>query len=464
MLSLRFIFMIFFTPTAMFMGVTKPFAGLCMLIFLYYFRPEVWGAPEWFRPIQFITLAVTVGWLLNIRTFKCPPVMVLALLTLAAALLTVFSPGAHQETVIDGVSVLYKLILVMFLTVQFVDTPGKLNAILWINVIGMIWNLKTIIVSGGDGLDRVNVGVGQGGGANYLAMILVMHLPFLLLKAQKAPRKERLLALALIPLYALSLVFTGSRGGILAMVLVMIFMVLRSTHRVAGLGLVGAVALIVAVSLPQAQWDRFKQGFGASEAGELDGSAEIRLTLWKAGMKMFGESMLMGKGYLNYSLLSPRYSGIAAGRTAQVYIEGKQQRGFMAHSTWVQSLAEGGLLKSIPFFAMFLAGLWGPQRVLRMRLPPALRHDFKVYATSVQGMIIAFMVCATFGNYIQMDFLWWYMGIAGAIPIVARRAILADEAARRMERDEAEPASGPPPGPSRRSPPPRLPARPARAP
>ena len=423
-MSLRFVFMAFFTPTAMFMGVARPFVGLLMLVFLYYFRPEVWGAPDWFRPIQFITLSVTAGWFMSVRTFKMPTIMVAAALTILAIVGSAFSPAANREAALAGASVLAKIVLVMFLTVQLVDSPKRINQLLWINVVGMIWNLKTILVSSMESLERVNVGVGQGGGANYLAMVLVMQLPFLAMKTQYARGRERIFAFILAPVYVLCLVKTGSRSGLLALAVVVALIILRSRQRLVGVALSTILVGIVLIFLPPAQWARLKQGLGIGDV-QRDGAAEARIALWGAGLKMFRENPIVGKGYSNFQRLSPRYAGIAAGRSAQAYRMGKKgQRGFVAHSTWLQTLAEGGLMTALPFFGMFLIGLFALQRTLKLNLPPPYRRQFKVYVTSIQGMMLAYMVCGTFGSYIHMDFLWWYLGLAGATPLVARRVLV----------------------------------------
>jgi hypothetical protein len=88
---------------------------------------------------------------------------------------------------------------------------------------------------------------------------------------------------------------------------------------------------------------------------------------------------------------------------------------------------------AIPFFSMLIVGLFSTQRVLSMRLPEPYQLHFHCYVTGVQGMIIAFCICATFGSYIHMDFLWWYLGTAGALPLVARRIRNLDVAQRRAE-------------------------------
>ena len=62
MLSLRFIAMLMYTPLACGVAIWRPLWGLNMLVAMYYFRPEIWNQPNWFRPVLYLTASVTVGW------------------------------------------------------------------------------------------------------------------------------------------------------------------------------------------------------------------------------------------------------------------------------------------------------------------------------------------------------------------------------------------------------------------
>ena len=101
-----------------------------------------------------------------------------------AFLIAAFFARTSRDYSFQAIDSIAKLIWVTFLTVQLVDTRKKLEIFLWVNIAGMVWNIKTIlwegITSGGE--IRVDAGVAQGGGANYLAMILNMFVPFLFMK------------------------------------------------------------------------------------------------------------------------------------------------------------------------------------------------------------------------------------------------------------------------------------------
>lgn len=415
------------TPAACLLGVFRPFWGLLCLVFLYYFRPDIWEAPDWFRPLMWITVSVAVGWALQVRTFRTHLLLAFSVAVLIGHLISALNAVASVEDSLNLVNVLAKLIIVQFLTMQLVDTPRKLNVFLWMNILGMVWNIKTILYLGfiGGGVTedlRVDVGVGQGGGANYLAMILVMMLPFLFMKFQTGRARERTVSLVLIPLVLLCIVLTGSRAGYLAMGLTVLVMTLLTNRKVLGLLTAGIAAVVLLLAMPSAQWDRLQKGIGPEE--QRDFAAQSRVLLWEAALEMWSDHSMLGVGPDNFSLLSPRYAGFYAGRNMETYTPGVARSGFVAHSTWLQTLAEGGLLSAIPFLLLFPAAmlyLWRCRRMARSDPDGSL---IATHATAMMGMWVAFIVGSSFGSHIKLDFLWWYMGCVSALDLMVQRRSL----------------------------------------
>lgn len=431
-MSLRFLFMLMYTPAACVVSIWRPFYGLLMLVFLYYFRPDIWNAPSWFRPILFITIACLIGWAVHVRKFRFHPIMAVSIGCLLGALASALFANADREVALEGTWVLTKLMIVQFLTLQLVDTPRKINQFLWANVAGMLWNLKTIIVvgAGGGDLERVNVAVGQGGGANYLALVLIMMMPFFAMRFQFGTKREKSFIFLLFPFYVVGAVFTGSRGGIVQMAAVMSYLILKSRKKLVGFATAGVCAVLVLMFLPETQWDRLKQGFAPAE--QRDFAAQSRVLLWRAGWTMFREDPVFGKGMDNYPILSPQYAGFYAGRSPRKYTPGSTGSGFVAHSTWFQGLGEGGLVMCIPLFALFPMAFYFLGRSRRVPLAPKLRQEFYVVSVAMSGLWIAFCVASTFGSLMKIDFLWWYMGLTAAIHLTAME-IQAGVAAKKKE-------------------------------
>ncbi len=427
--SLRLAVMMVYVPVAIGIGLWRPFWGLVMLMAMYYFRPSIWGQPTWWAPVEWITIAVIIGWLLRERNFRFSLHAALGILLLLAMVLSSLFAVDSPDLSFDATVTVMKLVVYLVLFLNLVRTAKEVNAFLWMNVIGMLWNVKTVLVIGffGGGLTsdtRVDVPVGQGGGANYLAMIFVMGLPLFYFKFLNGTRRERLLSLLFTPAWLLCVVVTGSRGGFLALVIVALYLVLLSNRKVLGfLTIVAIMGFFLAV-VPEEKLQRFTstltaaagRGGDSEAAGEdLGFAAESRVLLWKAGLQMFREYPIAGIGHDNFQWVSPQYTGFYLGDTPQPYQPGVRLPGFVAHSTWVQTLAEGGLIAAVPFFSMFLAAFVLLRRIRALPLPPESRRRALVQSRIIEGALLAFVVCSTFGSHIKIDPLWWYFGVIGAL-------------------------------------------------
>jgi O-antigen ligase len=433
-MSIRLIFMLLISPVICGVALWKPFIGLCGLVFMYYFRPDVWNPPGWYRPQLWYTIAVGIGWIAHLKNVRFPPLMMLGLLVVtlsyATAPFAVAEPDVAERTSL----IVLKLATVMLFTVNLVDTPQKLHWFLWANIAGMIYNLKAIFEHGFSGglEDRVDVAVGQGGGANYLAMILTMSLPFLYMRVLNAKGFERLFAIALTPMYLFAVVLTGSRAGFLSLGAVCFYMMLRSNKKALGFALGGVLAVMFVILIPSTFVDRFKEGFGIE--GQRDRSAQSRLMLWEAAGRMWKEHPIKGVGIENFQVLSPIYSGFFAGRGEIRYEPGMTGRGYVAHNTWLQMLAEGGLLISIPFFMMFVVVYMITRKVRRAPFPDPLQRTLAQHAVTFEGMFIAFIVSSTFGSHFKIDFMWWHFGAVAALGILSDRRVQAAAGQRRAEK------------------------------
>jgi putative inorganic carbon (hco3(-)) transporter len=418
-MRLRLTLMLVLSPLLCLVALSKPFIGLQSLVVMYYFRPEVWLAPTWFRPQLWLTAAVGIGWLTQVRRIKFPALMKLAAFITFMGFVNALLFAGDSGTAMTAANVILKLVIVMLFTINLVDTPERMHWFLWANVWGMIYNLKAIILSGSGEDDRVDVGVGQGGGSNYNAMILTMTLPFLYMRVLNAKGRERIGAMFLSALYVMGVVRTGSRGGFLSLAAVVLYMLFKSNRKVIGAIVLALMMLLFAFMLPQSSLDRFKQGVGVE--GERDESAQDRLKLWGAAIQMFNDSPMFGVGLDNYQQLSPRYIGKFAGSSHTEWAPGRKGRGFVTHSTWFQTLAEGGLVIAVPFFLMFFVAAFALMKVRGLPMGEPDRSRMREQALVLQGTFVAFIVSSSFGSHFKIDCMWWYFGAVAALKLIAEQ-------------------------------------------
>ncbi|MEZ6194479.1 MAG: O-antigen ligase family protein [Planctomycetota bacterium] len=436
MLSLRFAVLLVLVPILIALSLRRPLWGVFSLLLMYYFRPDVWGKPVWWRPVEWLTIATLLSWLIRAKDIRFERGLGLSLIFLGTMLVSTMSAARSSEVSLDATETILKLVVMQFICVQVIRDLNTVMTFLWVNVLANLWTLKSALVQTifGSGV-RVDVGAAQGGGANYLAMTFVMTLPLLYFRFLKGTPRERKLAMAIIPLEIIGCVGTGSRGGFLTLFFVFGFLAVRSGQKLKGFMLALAFGLVFLIAVPDAQWNRFVNTFKGD--GKESASQNSRLGLWKVGLQLFKESPIVGVGHDNYQLLSPRYYGFFAGQNPIPYdpaLEGqKGYTGFVAHSTWVQSLADGGILGSIPFFALFAWAMWTLYRVRRARIPPGELESVREISQIIEGTMWAFIIASSFASHMKLDFLWYYFGAIGAFGIIVRRR----EAQVRRETREA---------------------------
>jgi O-antigen ligase len=147
------------------------------------------------------------------------------------------------------------------------------------------------------------------------------------------------------PLLALSLILlflTGSRGPFLFAFVGLLAIAAFGRRKTRAEAFILISLLLITGLLMSNYVTDLAQRFDAFEAD--DG----RIVTPQAGMKLFANSPLFGHGYAALSYYYPLYDDVDAA------IYGRYRDGVfpVASSTWVQMLADGGLLLSIPYFAL----------------------------------------------------------------------------------------------------------------
>jgi O-antigen ligase len=184
------------------------------------------------------------------------------------------------------------------------------------------------------------------GNSNDLAAHLIIVLPFILFISMDKKRNP-FLRLAMIPLlgYGVSVILgTASRGGLIALAAVFVFMILRATPKQRVLALAAAVVL-AAVSfavLPSAALSRLGSLFGGQHE-EAEESGESRSYLFWTSM--------------DYTLQHPVF-GVGLGQFANFegktrVAEGKLGNWHATHCSWTQVSSECG----IPALLFFVLGI-----------------------------------------------------------------------------------------------------------
>jgi len=256
--------------------------------------------------------------------------------------------------------------------------------------------------------------------ANDLATLIVSAMPFglyVVLGQRRRPWVRALAALGLAVL-AVGLTRSGSRGGFLAFLAVVAFILLGFTTIPARSRLVGLVVVlaIVFTTASDRYWNQMQTILNAKQDYNMT-SEEGRLKVWERGLGYMAQHPVLGVGVSNFQVAEGTISPLA---------KRQEERGLAvywtaAHNTLVQVGAElgvPGLLLVIGLFATAFASL---RRVARRALsasPPA--RDLSRLAQTLMAALVGFGVGAFFLSLAYTDMLYTLAALAIALQKVAR--------------------------------------------
>ena len=402
-----------FSVTSLF----RPYLGLLALAFLYFFSPDLYGAEEYVKPVLWITVCATIGYVVGKKSAGLLAgtrwiIMFLVLYGLA----TVFASQPGPFT-IDRLILHAKILVAAFLIVKLCDSPQRLGGFVAAMLAGSLWFVKVAIGAwifyGFSGSTRVDVAVGQGGKSNYLAWILAAFTPFILYKVIRGKSWQRITAFVLAPLFLTAIVSTGSRGGLLCLVAScgMFMLLLRRFKMMLLLTLVACFFIAIA---PAEYMDRISTI--TLDPAKMDNSTLARYQNVQAGIKIARDNPMFGTGLATFPQAKMPY-------LTEDY-KGKPIH--IVHNTYIQMASEVG----IPFLLVFLMfTVW-----IVWKLLPVTKGNFSKEDLDHIEWVRIGVLSALAATWVQMvksdiahyDVLWWLYAIAIVVHRLRTQAASAD--------------------------------------
>jgi O-antigen ligase len=249
---------------------------------------------------------------------------------------------------------------------------------------------------------------------NELAAILVpaVAIAAFLIPTTRAPLMRWLL-LSLVLVISLALFFTQSRGGLLALAVVMVF-----TPFLAGPVRLRALLVIIAVvalgigyfalvAPPQAIQHVTKFSVGSGTGRE---------DLWRVSIQMFNDHPLGGVGTGNFQVIEPKYALHDINLTRPDLVVDTPK---VAHNTYLHILTELGLIGIAAFGAMLIGSLLIAKRAIRSfaeRGELRLEIVARGVLIGTLGMLAAFVFITA--QYEKQ--LWLLLGVCVSLSTLAR--------------------------------------------
>jgi probable O-glycosylation ligase (exosortase A-associated) len=397
--------------------------GLLVYVWFSLFRPLEWAWGE----LDSLRLSLIAGLLLLVPCVlsgKLPNVTHPLSLLAWAFLGTVVTAQATTAypTDWDWVDQFVRLLLVSSLAVTLVKTRAHLSQLVAVTAGSFAFFSAKAGVTAllGDG---VQFGAGQAGAFvdnNGYALAVNMAIPLMAATAAtfQAPVPGlaywRKAFIAAIPLSVITIIFTMSRGGLLALgtlAIVASLLQRRPMLWLAGLALAGALTFAVA-PLPDGYVERMQTITTYEEIGE--GSALGRLHFWRVAWLM-AEDNPWGVGLRRYDWIY------------DVYDDSKGAYGFArsVHSSHLEVIAEMGYLGFALWIVIFLYAFWVCMRirVSAAKHPGLTEEDRRYYlamSTAFAASMMAFVVGGAFIAIANNELTWLTFAMVAALDRIYR--------------------------------------------
>lgn len=265
------------------------------------------------------------------------------------------------------------------------------------------WNGVTYWIQNGGRADNAG---GQGGESNFLGGIICMVGPVAFSLALNGKEKlHRRIALGTAGAYVLGVLASGSRAGLLALIAGLGYWMTQTTKKAVAIGLLviaGSCFLMVA---PADFWQKMAtivEPTGANPWVEhiVEPSKHERIVLWDLAIKIWKEHPITGIGPLNYVRVSAEETEFTGAYTGK--------RGLQAHSTWLQLLAEYGLVGGVVWGGMYFLSILCYIRA-RFKMKKYKGYEwFGAICVGLEAGALAHAITLAFNSFQWYDYIYWH--------------------------------------------------------
>lgn len=429
-------------------AVKFPFAGLLAYLIIFFLNPNELFPIMSRIPVPYekiIAVLVITGLTLNIafvrKRFELFHLDYAFLALLAAAFVSILG-ASDLQTAWNQFFKFFRIFLVYVLLVRIVDTPGKLKAVIVLYALSVAFLAisSAILYYTGEfefkqGIQRARSLGDDYVDPNTMSNSLIMGIPFLFYVA-KAHKSFllKLLMLTMLLSCLWTIILTGSRGGMIGALVVMLLIGWHSRHRIRAMAAVLAVVAVVAATMPGQYQERFLTILAVGEEDEYGAGASAygRINGLILGFQFLLQNPLTGIGIGNF-----RWHHRASGGDWTD-----------AHNLVGKLVGELGLLGVIAFIFFLLRYVQNIKYVRWKYLESDSSPDFVFYMTEAVklGLIMLFVQGLFSHNLYRFN---WYI-FAGFLAVMANLVKLRFEGEKPAEKTAVESPTGEAASPARR--------------
>lgn len=435
-------------PIMLYCMAKRPFIALGMWIWTALFFPNAWmyGLGTVIRYNLIFACLAMGGYLMLKEKPKTNWGAIGALVTLFfvwTSISSVLGIG-HPESISERWFYLLKIVFLFYFMNLIIEKKLHIDFFLWCIVfsVGFFAALEALkFIGTGGGHQIVGLTGHVLGDRNELAVAFVMLLPicyYLLVEYGRRSRILRLGLLGLCLLTVLSIIGTQSRGGMIALTGLFLYMFIKSDRKFTLLVLVG-ILVFVASNFISSEWAQRMDTIGAADQDE---SFMGRVVAWKLSFIVAVQNPIFGGGFKvieywpNWQELSAQFDSYPFFQTGTARPDPKAAHA--AHSLYFQLLGEHGFVGLAIYLSFIVVAFRKAGGIARIaRKHPSLEW-MAVLATMLQLCLFAFCLGAAALSFAYFDLTFALLAliqVLGSRILPAQLAVL--EAANPDDADKA---------------------------
>jgi probable O-glycosylation ligase (exosortase A-associated) len=392
----------------------RPWIGVLVWTWLGFMNPHrlAWGFSTTMPFAMIVAGTTMVAMLFSKEAKKIPWTRELTLLVMfwTWTLVTTFN-AMYPAQAWEQFSKVSKIFLMILVASMLINTPGRLKALvcviaLSIGFYGFKGGIFTVTTGGAYQVRGPSTSFISGN--NEIGLALAMTIPFLFLLARYAPKTYlRVGMLTTAALTALAALGTQSRGALLGIGAMAVFLWLKSRSKV----LTGImIALFIAIALPLMPESWYAR-MSTIQAYDADASAQGRINAWRMAF--------------NLALHRPTGGGFESFQDAAFWLYAPDATNVHdSHSIYFQVLGHHGFIGLTIFLAMIAFTWFSASRIIRTAKRKKTPLWLRDLMASVQVSLVAYLTAGAFLGLAYFDYLYNLIVI-----VVVARVLVAQAAA-----------------------------------
>jgi probable O-glycosylation ligase (exosortase A-associated) len=426
----------------------SPYFGVLLSSWIAYFNPHQygWTFANTFPVAQVIVIPTMLGAFFakdtNRKVVTRETVLLLAFwLWVSLTMFNTHFEPLFADHIVEGTGRLIefsKIMVMTLLTIFLVTSQKKLKYLLMVTAfsLGLIALKGTVfgILTGGQfrvwGPPRSFIADNNDFG---LALNMIIPMLYFLGRDEQNKKLKSLFKITFV-CCVVAVLLTYSRGALLGLTAVMSVLALKSRHKlISGVLLVAVVVLVISFAPPA-----WMSRMGAFASGNLDGSAQERLTSWAFAWNFAKAYPITGGGF---ECFTPSLFATFSPRDPQTWLGGHTSSG--PHSIYFQVLAEQGFVGLGIFLALLASCILSARRLRRRSLRYPELAWIASYSQIVELGILAYMVSGAFLGRAYFDLYLQIVAILIVLKILYKRQLRAAAAAGRAASQRTQPEPEP---------------------